>query len=45
MIVGPWGEVLACREAGAGVVSADLDMIELGELRKVFPVLKHRREL
>lgn len=45
MIVGPWGEVLACREAGAGVVSADLDMIELDEIRKLFPVLKHRREL
>lgn len=45
MIVGPWGQVLACREDGAGVVSADLDMIALRELRKSFPVLKHRREL
>jgi deaminated glutathione amidase len=45
MIVGPWGDVLACREEGAGVVFADLDMIELERLRNQFPVLTHRREL
>jgi len=45
MIVGPWGDVLARREEGAGVVFADLDMIGLGRLREQFPVLTHRREL
>lgn len=45
MILGPWGELMACRENGPGVVSAELDMIELGDLRKSFPALKHRREL
>jgi deaminated glutathione amidase len=45
MIVGPWGDVLAVREEGAGVVSAELDMIGLDKVRNQFPVLKHRREL
>jgi nitrilase len=45
MLVGPWGQVISCRESGAGVVSADLDMIVLRETRLSFPVLEHRREL
>src|SRR5690606_38766161 len=45
MIVGPWGEVLAVRDEGAGVVSAELDMIGLERIRNQFPVLGHRREL
>src|SRR5690606_27663713 len=45
MIVGPWGDVLGCREEGAGVVFADLDMIGQERLRNQFPVLTHRREL
>jgi predicted amidohydrolase len=45
MIVGPWGERLACREAGPGIVSAEIDMIGLKEIRRKFPALEHRREL
>lgn len=45
MIVGPWGDVLAVQEQDAGVVAADLDMIELERIREKFPVLHHRREL
>jgi nitrilase len=45
MIVGPWGEILAQQADGAGVVSADLDMMRLREIRAKFPVLEHRREL
>ena len=45
MIVGPWGEVLAERADGPGVVCADLDIIGLAQLREKFPVIKHRREL
>lgn len=45
MIVDPWGEVLAERGDGPGVVTAELDMIRLGELRESFPVIRHRREL
>ncbi|HEX6996480.1 MAG TPA: nitrilase-related carbon-nitrogen hydrolase, partial [Gammaproteobacteria bacterium] len=45
MIIGPWGDVLACREEGAGVVFADLDMPEQARVRAQFPALTHRREL
>lgn len=45
MIVGPWGETLAERGSGAGIVVAELDMIQLDELREKFPVLEHRREI
>ncbi len=45
MIVGPWGDVLAERPEGAGIVAAELDMIGLERLRQQFPVLAHRREL
>jgi nitrilase len=45
LILGPWGELLAELPAGPGVVSADLDMIRLSELRQRFPTVRHRREL
>jgi len=45
MIVGPWGDVLAERPEGAGIVAAELDMIGLERVRQQFPVLAHRREL
>jgi len=45
LILGPWGELLAELPAGSGVVSADLDMIRLAELRQRFPTVRHRREL
>ena len=45
MILSPWGEVLDELADGAGVVSAELDMIKLKEIRAKFPALEHRREL
>jgi nitrilase len=45
LILGPWGELLAELPAGPGVVSADLDMIRLRDLRERFPTVRHRREL
>ena len=45
MILGPWGELLAERASGPGVVCADLDMIRLKDLRQRFPTIQHRREL
>ena len=45
MIVGPWGDVLAERDTGAGVVVADLDMMALEQVRERFPALQHRRPL
>lgn len=43
MIVEPWGEVLASRAEGAGVAIATLDLEQLCDRRKRFPVLLHRR--
>ena len=43
MIVSPWGEVLAERPAGPGVVTAVVDMMRLESLRARFPALEHRR--
>jgi deaminated glutathione amidase len=45
MIIGPWGQILAGLDSGTGIVSAELDMIRLAEIRNQFPVLEHRREL
>ena len=43
MIVDPWGEVLALREEGEGVVLADLDPQRLADVRRQLPALGHRR--
>ena len=44
LVVGPWGEVLACQEAeGEGVVMAELDPGHLAEVRQQLPALAHRR--
>lgn len=43
-IVNPWGEVIAQRELGEGVVVADLDLGLVDQLRENMPVLMHRRQ-
>lgn len=43
MIVGPWGEVLACQPQGEAVVMAQLDTARLAEVRQQLPALAHRR--
>ncbi|AOY01753.1 carbon-nitrogen hydrolase family protein [Jeongeupia sp. USM3] len=43
LIVDPWGQVLACRETGAGLASAELKASQLERVRKVLPALTHRR--
>ena len=45
MIAGPWGEVLACRPEGEGIVVAELDRARLVELRRRLPALAHRRAI
>jgi predicted amidohydrolase len=45
LVIGPWGDVLAERPEGPGVAAAEIDMIELEQLRSKFPVLQHRREI
>jgi len=42
MLVDPWGEVLARREQGAGVVIADLDPARQAGCRAQLPALEHR---
>jgi nitrilase len=42
MIVDPWGEVLACRDAGPGVVAADLEPARIAAVRESLPALRHR---
>ncbi len=43
--IGPWGEILGELDGRPGVLTADLDMIRLVELRSRFPAVQHRREL
>ncbi len=43
MIIDPWGRVLAQAGDEPAVITASLDMDELQELRKRFPVYQHRR--
>ena len=43
MIVDPWGEVLAVRPEGAGVVVAEVDLQRLAAVRNQLPALAHRR--
>ncbi|MFA7269151.1 MAG: carbon-nitrogen hydrolase family protein [Sterolibacterium sp.] len=42
MIVDPWGEVLACCDKGAGIVTAEIDPARIAEVRASLPALKHR---
>jgi deaminated glutathione amidase len=43
MIVDPWGEVVAWRDEGAGIVVAELDAQRLADVRLQLPALAHRR--
>src|SRR5438552_15988121 len=43
MIVDPWGEVLAVRAEGPGVVLAEIDAARLVAVRTQLPALAHRR--
>ena len=43
MLINPWGEVLACLPEGEGVVSGELDLDLLAQVRENLPALRHRR--
>jgi deaminated glutathione amidase len=43
MVVDPWGEVLACRDEGEGVVLAEVDAERIAAVRRQLPALAHRR--
>lgn len=41
MVVEPWGKVVIQQEAGAGLVTADIDLQRLQQLRRHFPCVDH----
>ncbi len=43
MIINPWGDVIAKIEEGEGVISAEIDLGALDNIRAAMPVLAHRR--
>ena len=43
MILNPWGDILAVKDKGEGVVCADIELEQLNRLRINFPVLEHRK--
>ncbi|NRF66234.1 carbon-nitrogen hydrolase family protein [Aquincola sp. S2] len=43
LIADPWGQVLACRDEGEGIVLAELHRQRLAEVRQQLPALAHRR--
>ena len=43
LVIDPWGEILALRPEGAGVVVADVDPARLMAVRRQLPALEHRQ--
>ncbi|MFV1981919.1 MAG: carbon-nitrogen hydrolase family protein [Thiohalomonadales bacterium] len=43
MIVDPWGVILDELSSGAGFVISDIDLNKIKSIRKIFPVLQHRK--
>lgn len=41
MIVGPWGEMIASLDTGAGLIIGEIDLNKLKLIRKQFPCLEH----
>ena len=44
MIISPWGEILAEKESGTGIITADIDLDEVEKARQAIPALTHDRE-
>lgn len=44
MIISPWGEILAEKENGTGIIMADIDLEDVEKARKSIPALAHDRE-
>ena len=43
LIINPWGEVVVSLPTEPGVVTAEIDLDKLHEIRRDFPVDKHHR--
>ena len=44
MIIGPWGEILAEKNGGQGIITAELNLDEVEKARKSIPALTHDRD-
>lgn len=44
MIINPWGEILAEKAEGTGIITADIDLSEAARIRASIPSLKHDRK-
>ena len=42
MLIDPWGDIVARRDKGAGVVVGELDHARIAEVRTSLPALTHR---
>jgi nitrilase len=42
LVVDPWGEIVACRDEGEGVVTAELSRERIASVRSQLPALEHR---
>jgi deaminated glutathione amidase len=42
MLIDPWGEILAVREEGAGVVAGSVDLARIEAVRQSLPAYRHR---
>lgn len=44
LIISPWGEIIAEKTEGTGIITASLDLSEVEKARKSIPALAHDRE-
>jgi len=44
MIIDPWGHILSQKDAGEGIIYADLDVKQVNKARAAIPALKHDRK-
>lgn len=42
MLVDPWGEIVAVRDEGAGVVAGEIDPARIADVRQSLPAWRHR---
>ncbi|WP_118183517.1 carbon-nitrogen hydrolase family protein [Paraburkholderia phosphatilytica] len=42
MLIDPWGDIVAVRDEGAGVVAGDIDRARIDEVRASLPAWRHR---
>ena len=43
MIINPWGDIEACLEQGAGLITQEFDLTKLLQVRKAMPIHAHNQ--